>query len=131
MIATTASFNTMDPFLVKERRDQQHKQSRIKERDLGSSSEDGEDAYQSFLTKRSGVEYDPYALAWRYLGMYIDCDITFETSEESPEERSRRRLEDSEDDCERKVLWAAVSRVVDRWLCVQEQRGGRIDLFSI
>eukprot|EP00546_Thalassionema_frauenfeldii_P002251 CAMPEP_0178936684 /NCGR_PEP_ID=MMETSP0786-20121207/25318_1 /TAXON_ID=186022 /ORGANISM="Thalassionema frauenfeldii, Strain CCMP 1798" /LENGTH=439 /DNA_ID=CAMNT_0020615131 /DNA_START=64 /DNA_END=1383 /DNA_ORIENTATION=+ len=67
------------------------------EREL-ESQDDGD----SYLVDRKGNEYEPYALAWRYLGMYIDCDVDA-MSEAS---YGRRRLEDDVD-CSRKVLWAA------------------------
>lgn len=41
-----------------------------------------------------------YGLSWRYLGLFMDCDV------EAVEQR--RRLDDN-NDCSRKVLWAAVS----------------------
>ena len=47
-------------------------------------------------------------LAWRYLGMYIDCDLDEENDE------SERRLAGNgsgdSDNCERILLWAAVSQ---------------------
>lgn len=65
---------------------------------------ESQDDVNSYLVDRKGNEYEPYALAWRYLGMYIDCDLDA-ISEAS---YGRRRLEDDVD-CSRKVLWAAVS----------------------
>jgi hypothetical protein len=52
----------------------------------------------------SGTAYEPYSLAWRYLGMYIDCE------EENEKDGDRRRLSnDNKNECTRKLLWAAVS----------------------
>jgi hypothetical protein len=31
--------------------------------------------YESYLVDSKGNQYEPYSMAWRYLGMYIDCDI--------------------------------------------------------
>lgn len=58
-----------------------------------------------YFTDANGDEYDPYSLAWRYLGMYIDCD--FEESELETDDL-QRRLESGDDACYRKILWAAV-----------------------
>jgi hypothetical protein len=35
---------------------------------------DNQQQSSSYLVDSSGKEYEPYSLAWRYLGMYIDCD---------------------------------------------------------
>jgi hypothetical protein len=63
------------------------------------------DSITSYLVDENGNEYEPYSLAWRYLGMYIDCDI------EQANGNERRFLEDSGGACERVLLWAAVSQV--------------------
>lgn len=69
-----------------------------------------EDNYVSYLVDRNGNAYEPYSLAWRYLGMYIDCDVDAQGDNEE------RFLEgDDDDDCQRTVLWAAVSHLT---LCV-------------
>lgn len=47
----------------------------------------------AYLVDENGNTYDAYSLAWRYLGLYIDCDV--ETG-------------DYYGGCTRKVLWAAV-----------------------
>jgi len=49
----------------------------------------------SYLVDNDGNAYPSYSLAWRYLGMFIDCD------------NNRRQLEDGDNACQRKVLWAA------------------------
>ncbi|KAG7349587.1 hypothetical protein IV203_012184 [Nitzschia inconspicua] len=83
----------------------------------------------SFLVNANGDAYDPYSLAWRYLGMYIDCDIDEHSqsdgnggkdnnayySDDVFRERQlqnnnqRRGLSsgDDSDSCSRKLLWAA------------------------
>jgi len=71
--------------------------------------ESGDD-YINYLVDKNGNEYEPYSLAWRYLGMYIDCD--FEDNEEEYEGEydgdPERFLEgDDGDDCDRVLLWAA------------------------
>lgn len=67
--------------------------------------------FESYLVDKHGNEYEPYSLAWRYLGMYIDCDVdTVQASQQEEEDEGDRRLENDDDnDCARKLLWAAVS----------------------
>ena len=104
-------------------------------RDLGSN----DNSYESYLVDASGNEYEPYSLAWRYLGMYIDCDFepqstNYEDYQNSYSDyqgqinrarrnRERRSPNSNEDnernlgsgdggDCPRVLLWAAVS-----WCC--------------
>lgn len=69
------------------------------------SLEQVQDAQTEYLLDDTGVEYDPYSLAWRYLGMFIDCDL------ENYTPHSHRNLEEDETiSCPRKVMWAAVSK---------------------
>lgn len=77
-----------------------------------SLNEDDNDAYQSVYVDSDGNEYEPYSMAWRYLGMYLDCD--FDTSGNyvaaDEEEYDRRNLGSGSGDgdtCARKLLWAA------------------------
>ena len=88
--------------------------------------------YESYLVDGNGNPYEPYSLSWRYLGMYIDCDIqdqqyvnydesnlyrrltnklfssTITTRDtKSNQKRSLGESGDDNDDCSRKVLWAA------------------------
>ena len=44
-----------------------HDVHRDRHRSLGSNDQD----FQSLLVDKDGNEYDPYSLAWRYLGLYI------------------------------------------------------------
>ncbi|KAL7537344.1 hypothetical protein ACHAWF_005733 [Thalassiosira exigua] len=48
-------------------------------RSLGSNDEDGDDDDDGYDTKlfvdANGRKYDPGALAWRYLGLYMDCRV--------------------------------------------------------
>eukprot|EP00957_Ditylum_brightwellii_P159706 12155859-Ditylum_brightwellii.AAC.1 len=53
--------------------------------------------YTSLLVDRAGNQYEPYSLAWRYLGMYIDCD----------DNTDRRLSSDDNEECGCKLLWAA------------------------
>ena len=71
---------------------------------------------QSYLVDEDGNEYDPYSLAWRYIGLYIDCEIDDSTEYYYNKEdvgnvyRGRRKLPEDDDEggnCERKLLWAA------------------------
>jgi hypothetical protein len=94
-----------------------------------------QDSQQSIvLVDSNGVEYDSYALAWRYLGMYMDCDVDdynvgsyygYQDDKQQSDDDgwdddlgdqlvgwNRRRLnshdnDSGDDDCTRKVLWAA------------------------
>jgi hypothetical protein len=60
--------------------------------------------YTSYLVDKDGNEYEPYSLAWRYLGMYLDCDVD--------KEEDRRNLENRDGgNCDRVLLWAAVSDI--------------------
>lgn len=70
-------------------------------RSLGSN-----DNFQSLLVDKNGNEYDPYSLAWRYLGLYIDCDTN---DGDSNHDRRNRQLHSGDEGgkCERKLLWAA------------------------
>ena len=74
-------------------------------------SHDDEDQQSSFLVDKDGNEYEPYALAWRYLGMYLDCDLDEEKEDDEEEEDEDRRLGSGSRDggCNRVLLWAAVS----------------------
>ena len=69
-----------------------------------------DDASSFYLVDKDGNEYEPYSLAWRYLGMYVDCDME-DTDDQEEEDEQERRLEDENDgNCERVLLWAAVRR---------------------
>jgi hypothetical protein len=91
-------------------------------RALNSADNDG--GQVSYLVDAEGNAYDPYSLAWRYLGMYIDCDVDQHKDEDGNNnnnggnnyysddvfrERRRRRMAsgDDNDSCSRKLLWAA------------------------
>mmetsp|Transcript_27570 Transcript_27570/g.60689 ORF Transcript_27570/g.60689 Transcript_27570/m.60689 type:complete len:676 (-) Transcript_27570:323-2350(-) len=86
------------------------------------------DDYDSYLVDSKGNQYEPYSMAWRYLGMYIDCDIQQEGGNDYDESNIYRKLtrqlfgsrtktpskrrglgsgSGDGDDCSRKVLWAA------------------------
>jgi hypothetical protein len=66
---------------------------------------ESDEARASYLVDKNGNAYEPYSLAWRYLGMYIDCDV------DQVNGNGRRFLEDGGWECERVLLWAAVSQV--------------------
>jgi hypothetical protein len=57
----------------------------------------------TYLVDKDGNEYETYSLAWRYIGMYLDCDI-------DQEDNGDRRNLDSGGNCDRVLLWAAVSK---------------------
>ena len=46
------------------------------------SGDDNDDDNNNYLVDAEGNSYEPYSLAWRYLGMYIDCDY-YEDDEET------------------------------------------------
>ena len=78
--------------------------------------EASEQAFTSHLVDKNGNAYEPYSLAWRYLGMYIDCDMDQVNGNEG------RFLEDGgSGNCERVLLWAAVcvTTKVGRWKNVE------------
>lgn len=108
------------PFLQKHQHAQQEYHRFLNEND---------DSFQSHLVDSKGDEYDPYSLSWRYLGVYIDCDVeamidgeddNYDEGESPDDRKFRRRLSGSNDDgsCSRKLLWSAY---VDR-----RYRGGEI-----
>mmetsp|Transcript_37366 Transcript_37366/g.55682 ORF Transcript_37366/g.55682 Transcript_37366/m.55682 type:complete len:640 (-) Transcript_37366:155-2074(-) len=69
-------------------------------RHLGGSG-DGDNNY---LVDSSGNSYPSYSLAWRYLGLFIDC------SSNNNNNNNRRHLDDNNENnnaCQRKLLWAA------------------------
>jgi len=37
--------------------------------------DEDDDAFHSVFVDKNGNEYEPYSLAWRYLGVYMDCDV--------------------------------------------------------
>lgn len=71
-------------------------------RSLGSNYGD----FQSLLVDNNGNEYDPYSLAWRYLGLYVDCDVDINSDVYY---YRNRKLKEGENNggCQRKLLWAA------------------------
>ena len=71
-------------------------------RSLGGG--DGGGDLQSLLVDKDGVEYDPNSLAWRYLGLYVDCDDRDDNGSGSGDYGGQ---EDGGGYCQRKLLWAA------------------------
>jgi hypothetical protein len=67
----------------------------------------GENNAQYLVYDDDGVAYDPYSLAWRYLGVYIDC--TADNDGGNSRDNHRRLGSHSNDNggCNRKLLWAA------------------------
>jgi hypothetical protein len=64
--------------------------------------------YNSYLVDGDGNAYEPYSLAWRYLGIFMDCEDD-EQDESGSDEDRRLSSDDRGKGCARKVLWAAVS----------------------
>jgi hypothetical protein len=80
--------------------------NRPQHRKLAGDQKEGENQFVSYLVDKDGKEYEPYSLAWRYLGMHIDC----ETTADDDENKNNRELEshdDGEQNCQRVLLWAA------------------------
>lgn len=76
-------------------------------------SKDENDEYSSYLVDKDGNAYEPYSLAWRYLGMYLDCDLDNDENENDNDDKERYLGSGSGDgDCERVLLWAAVRSCV-------------------
>jgi hypothetical protein len=70
------------------------------------------DGFDSYLVDSSGNAYEPYSLAWRYLGLYIDCEISNSTNfyqyYNYNNGYTRKLPEENKDgECGRKLLWAA------------------------
>lgn len=85
------------------------------QRERSLDNENGQ--HTSYLVDASGNAYEPYALSWRYLGMYIDCDLSLDVANDddvsNKDNQIDRHLGDnSADDCSRKVLWAAVGTII-------------------
>jgi hypothetical protein len=111
VVATAAARNTEG---VGERR-----------RRLGGGKDNEEDGY---FVDGNGNAYESYAMAWRYLGLFIDC-----SSSDSEQNRGRDLKENINNDngsssssttnCQRRLLWAAY---------VDEQcKGGSIGEYSM
>jgi hypothetical protein len=61
-----------------------------------------------YMEDDQGNTYATYSMSWRYLGMYIDCDLPEEQDEGMDVDR-QRQLKDDNNQCVRKVMWALVS----------------------
>lgn len=85
--------------ISKNRRHQSHENRRSLSNDY---------QYESHFVDTDGNEYDPYSLAWRYLGIYMDCgDQNYQNEGEGADGDRERELSGDEDSCQRKLLWAA------------------------
>ena len=62
-----------------------------------------------YIVNSNGNTFQAYGLAWRYLGMFIDCDIGGDDDDGNMFQNFQRQrgLSNDENDCSRKVLWAA------------------------
>lgn len=69
------------------------------------------DAAETYLVDSSGNSYEPYSLAWRYLGLFIDCEFEDSTNFNKYYNYNRRRKlpedENNDGQCRHKLLWAA------------------------
>jgi hypothetical protein len=79
---------------------------------------ESKDDNSDWLVDEDGNSYEPYSLAWRYLGMYIECEKDQDEDDQEQQDDSRdnrRRYLSSSDDrrrgCARKLLWAAVGEI--------------------
>jgi hypothetical protein len=60
-----------------------------------------------YMQDDQGNKFATYSMSWRYLGMYIDCDLP--EPDVDAVNRQRRHLKDNKNNqCVRKVMWAAV-----------------------
>lgn len=98
-----------------------HKQPRRNERSLEGGGGNDQNSNHYLVVDKDGVEYDPYSLAWRYLGIYMDCDIDTvnnggersggdnDNNHNNKDARRRQLPEDNnnKEECPRKLLWAA------------------------
>ena len=81
------------------------------------------------------TQYDDYAQAWRYLGLFVDCNVYADNKrraldeveaedeemaeeEEAEEEAAEEEVVDDGKVCKRYLLWAAVSSLIDSFLTV-------------
>jgi hypothetical protein len=60
-----------------------------------------------YMEDENGNRYLTYSVSWRYLGMYLDCDLE-NTGSSNP--RRLKEKDNQNNACPRKVMWAAVSR---------------------
>ena len=76
----------------------------LKDRSKGRKLESNEDFTSYLVNATTGEEYDPYSLAWRYLGMFLDCGDNGddEYGDEDDDE------DGGDNGCQRNILWAAV-----------------------
>lgn len=49
------------------------------------------------------TQYNDYAQAWRYMGLYIDCEANAQNDQRRVEEQQ------AQNGCKRSLLWGAVS----------------------
>ena len=64
--------------------------------------------YSTYFSDEYGYSYDPYSLSWRYLGMYVDCDVEGNANNvDGGNQRTRHRHleDDGGNDCSRKVCY--------------------------
>jgi hypothetical protein len=97
-----------------------HQKPQQQHRKQADGQKEEENQFVSYLVDKNGDEYDPYSLAWRYLGMHIDCETAADDGE-----RKNRRLEnhdEGEKNCQRVLLWAAYHN--------PKYRGGSIGEYS-
>jgi hypothetical protein len=68
----------------------------------------------SYFVDADGNAYEPYAMAWRYLGLFIDCSS--DSDEHGKQQRNKRRSLNNNNNnnngssassCQRRLLWAA------------------------
>ena len=77
-----------------------------------STSKDASYSYgSSYFLDGAETYYDEYAQAWRVLGFYIDCNADGDGNEYED-----RNLEDDNAGCQRFLLWAAVSTIL-QFIC--------------
>ena len=55
------------------------------------------------------TQYNEYAQAWRYLGLYMDCDYVAQNQRRRLDQEAQDEAQDDGTICKRYLLWGAVS----------------------
>lgn len=70
-------------------------------------SESNDYQYENHFIDQDGNEYDPYSLAWRYLGLYVDCADYYQNNGGNNNVDRRDLSGNDGGNCPRVLLWAA------------------------
>ena len=82
-----------------------------------SSSSSGADAYgYNYYSNTDQTEYDGYQQAWRYLGWYVSCGTPsdrYYASNSHDSQGSNDNTYEGNNYCQRYLMWAGVSRLME------------------